>query len=243
MAKSTSARAIPTGSTEPISVLLIDDPIEDITGIKIEQIAAVANSTKLRKIANQTTAAVGTEFPFDDTGVETGGGGSTITLSAGAPAIDLTGFLVVTTSGTGALQVRRITAYNTGTKQVTVNRAWTTQPISGTTYTILLETFRLSALLLKAEFANVLATDPSITVTPIFYDVPDYSGGLFDRAPMRYPGLNDIVIPNLGYAEQPADSTYKLARSRSESCLGSLGAKIRVTQIPSGAYSLWASVA
>lgn len=62
---------------------------------------------------------------------------STITLAAGASAVDNTyvGEVIRIASGTGAGQARLITAYNGTTKIATVSPAWTTIP-TGATYSI-----------------------------------------------------------------------------------------------------------
>jgi len=69
----------------------------------------------------------------------TGGAASTITLDASASAgTDFyVGCSIQTISGTGANQSRLITAYNGSTKVATVDRAWATNPASGTLFAIL----------------------------------------------------------------------------------------------------------
>ena len=72
-------------------------------------------------------------------GTATGGAGSSITLDASASAgTDFyVGCAVQTLAGTGASQSRLITAYNGTTKVATVDRAWATNPASGTLFAIL----------------------------------------------------------------------------------------------------------
>ncbi len=84
------------------------------------QAAALAPTTK-------AAASVGT--------AQAGAAGS-ITLAAGAPATDLTGFVVATTGGTGPGQERVITAYNTATKLATVYPDFTVVPDATTTYSV-----------------------------------------------------------------------------------------------------------
>lgn len=64
---------------------------------------------------------------------------TTATLDAGASAVDnyYTGQILQLTSGTGAGQSRRITGYVGSTKVATVDSAWITTPIAGTTFRII----------------------------------------------------------------------------------------------------------
>ncbi|AKM09877.1 hypothetical protein [Croceicoccus naphthovorans] len=64
------------------------------------------------------------------------GAPSTITLAAGAPSTDLTGFVITLDGGTGSGQTRVITAYNTGTKVATVMPAWDTEPDATSEYVV-----------------------------------------------------------------------------------------------------------
>lgn len=66
----------------------------------------------------------------------TGGTATTITLDAAAStaANSYVGDEIRLLSGTGAGAVRTITGYNTGTLVATVDRAWDTNPVSGTTF-------------------------------------------------------------------------------------------------------------
>lgn len=72
------------------------------------------------------------------TGTAQAGAAGTITLAAGASAVDdfYNGMFLEITSGTGALQRRRILDYVGSTKVATVDPAWTTQPTSSSVYRI-----------------------------------------------------------------------------------------------------------
>lgn len=77
--------------------------------------------------------------PFYDVasaGTAQAGAATTITLQSNASATDgfYVGQLVVIRSGTGAGQARVIIAYVGATKVATVNRAWVTNPASGSVY-------------------------------------------------------------------------------------------------------------
>lgn len=75
-----------------------------------------------------------------ETGTAQTGGASTITLAAGASAVNdyYNLMLVVIIGGTGAGQDNIITAYNGTTKVATVKDDWTTQPDNTSVYKIIL---------------------------------------------------------------------------------------------------------
>ena len=102
--------------------------------------------------ANAITAAAIADAAIDsatfaaDVGIKsirsntaTGGGASSVTLDASASSVTdfYKGALVRLTGGTGAGQVRLITAYNGTSKVATVASAWATQPVNGTTFAII----------------------------------------------------------------------------------------------------------
>jgi hypothetical protein len=72
------------------------------------------------------------------TSTATGGGALSITLDLSASASNdfYNENYIVITGGTGVGQCRRITDYDGGTKVVTINRAWTTNPGAGSFYSI-----------------------------------------------------------------------------------------------------------
>ena len=70
-------------------------------------------------------------------GTATAGGNKTITLQTALGADNMgIGCKIKITSGTGALQMRRITGYVNSTKVVTVDRAWTTNPDNTSVYSV-----------------------------------------------------------------------------------------------------------
>lgn len=71
-------------------------------------------------------------------GPATAGGASDITLAAGASAVNdfYKDMSVYITAGTGSGQVRKVSAYNGTTKDVTVSVAWTTAPDATSVYAI-----------------------------------------------------------------------------------------------------------
>ncbi len=85
----------------------------------------------------QQGAAMGlTTLGTASTGTAQAGDASAITLAAGAPSSDLTGFVIETTGGTGDGQTRVITGYNTATKVAQVYPPWTVEPDATTTYSV-----------------------------------------------------------------------------------------------------------
>lgn len=74
-----------------------------------------------------------------EVGTATAGASTAITLASTASSVNdyYANMTIVIISGTGALQTRRITAYNGTTKVATVSSAWATNPASGSVYTIL----------------------------------------------------------------------------------------------------------
>jgi hypothetical protein len=72
------------------------------------------------------------------TGTAQAGAATTITLAAGASAVDdfYNNLYIVTTGGTGSGQTRLITDYVGSTKVATVDTAWTVTPDATTTYSI-----------------------------------------------------------------------------------------------------------
>lgn len=76
---------------------------------------------------------------IEDSGTAQAGASTTITLRAGASAVDdaYNGMTVRLTGGTGSGQERRITDYVGATKVATVETAWGTDPDATTTYTVI----------------------------------------------------------------------------------------------------------
>lgn len=70
-------------------------------------------------------------------GTATAGGNKTITLQTALGADNMgIGCKIKITSGTGALQMRRVAGYVNSTKVVTVDRAWTTNPDNTSVYSV-----------------------------------------------------------------------------------------------------------
>lgn len=95
----------------------------------------------LIKAAGSTTAGtnLSNAYAAFETGTATAGGASTITLRAGASAVDhfYEKQAIFVLSGTGAGQTNMISTYVGSTKVVTVETAWATQPDNTSVYLIL----------------------------------------------------------------------------------------------------------
>jgi len=93
------------------------------------------------KVATSTTAAslLSTMYQTFENGTAQAGASSSISLRSGASST--TDFykdqIVLVTSGTGAVQTNRITAYNGSTKVATVETAWAVQPDNTSVYVVL----------------------------------------------------------------------------------------------------------
>jgi hypothetical protein len=87
---------------------------------------------------NITLTASSSVFHNGRTGTAQAGGASTITLDAGAIAVDdiYNGATITITGGTGSGQSRVISDYVGSTKVATVSTAWTTQPNSTSTFSV-----------------------------------------------------------------------------------------------------------
>lgn len=82
-------------------------------------------------------AALGqTILAADSTGTAQAGTTGSITLAVGGPSVDLTGFVIETTAGTGLGQTRIITAYNTTTKVASVYPDFSPTPDATTEYAV-----------------------------------------------------------------------------------------------------------
>lgn len=77
-----------------------------------------------------------TTLAADSAGTAQAGAAGSITLAVGAPATDLSGFVIETTGGTGSGQTAVIVAYNTATKLATVTPNWAVVPNATTTYAV-----------------------------------------------------------------------------------------------------------
>lgn len=242
------ATRTPTG-TEQIDVQKFDDAITGMASIKRQQASIGSHPARFLQITpanGVNAAAVGTgkDYPEHNATLPVQTGATTTTVKvSGLTAVDHAGLLIVITSGTGAGQVRRISAYN-GTDTLTVSRAWTTQPANGDGYLLLVDTKRLRRVHIRGEFDSNLAAAPTASVRVIFYDDPETTGTAPDitllRRPIRSEGL-EVSIDNYDHQTDPVISNYYQAGLRTNDIDGSIGVKIRVITPPAaGKIALWA---
>lgn len=238
----------PTG-TEQIDVQKFDDAIAGVSSVKRQQASFSHHPARFLQITptngvNAAAVGSGKDYPEHNATLpdQTGATGTTVKVS-GLSAVDHAGMLIVITTGTGAGQVRRITAYN-GSNTLDVSRAWTTQPASGDGYLILIDVQRLDKLRIKAEFDTNAAGAASASVRPILYDNPDTTGTAPNitllRKPIRSEGL-ELYLDNFNHQTEAEITSYYHAGERTVMIDGSLGAKLRVISPPStGKLALWA---
>lgn len=86
----------------------------------------------------------------------TGASGTTATLDAGASATDnlYNGQVLVITGGTGVGQARRVIGYVGSTKVATVDLAWVTNPVSGSTFRLVSEASAFLSALERSAIAD-----------------------------------------------------------------------------------------
>jgi hypothetical protein len=242
------AARTPTG-TELIDVQKFDDAVDGVANIKRQQASLGRHPARFLQLTptnGVNAAAVGTGKDYPEHGAtlpsQTGATATTAKIS-GLTAVEHVGLLIVITTGTGAGQVRRISAYN-GTDEITVARAWTTQPANGDGYLILVDLQRLGRLHIRSEFDTNAAGAPTASVRPIFYDNPPTTGTapniLLVRKPIRYEGL-ELSVDNFDHQTEPEITSYYQSGVRSVDTDGAIGAKIRVLAAPTtGKIALWA---
>jgi hypothetical protein len=242
-------------TTHRIGVALRDSLADGVTGIRTEQFMQVGHPLQWLQATTVTGGGVTTVgvYPNDATSVTSAGAacsaasGTTITLASGAPDWDITGWMIVILSGTGVGQVRRITAYNTGTRVATV-ATWTTTPSASDTYTIAFDCDRRSWLVVKAECEGTFAQSPSITVVPLLLDYPRTpvaASGLLGldgtkRVPLFAPGAQ-LDMDNYDFQGNTNVASYYHLRVRSDQVLGANLAKVRLHAAPTSSKKvvLW----
>jgi hypothetical protein len=114
----------PLGASVSADILAAKGAAED-AGDAANDAASFANDASLK-------------IPVLRYGTAQSGASTTITLDSGASSITdyYVGLAVAITSGTGAGQIRTITAYNGTTKVATVDSAWITNPANGSVFSI-----------------------------------------------------------------------------------------------------------
>jgi type II secretory pathway pseudopilin PulG len=96
---------------------------------------------------------------------------TTVTLETRAGGTDYTGFMIATTGGPGAGQVRKVESYDHNARRATVDQAWDTVPTPGRTTYLL---FRAGET--RYRYAVTVAPDAqdpnlrTVTVTVYYWD-------------------------------------------------------------------------
>lgn len=138
------------------------------------------------------------------TGTASAGGASTITIqTALGTTADILGCKIKITSGTGANQERVITGYVNGTKVVTVNYAWVTNPDATSVYTIIFDNAPKIDSSLK--ISGVVLTD---TLTTYTSNTPQ-TGDSFARIGAAGAGLTALGDSRIAHLD--ADVSSRMA--------------------------------
>jgi hypothetical protein len=226
-----------------IGVSLRDDVSNGVGQVRSEQYVQVGHPLQFLQACDIAGVVTAGFYPQDSSSVTsvgaacTASSNNTISLAAGAPNWDITGYLICMLNSTELGQVRRIIAYNTTTLIATVDRNWDDNPESGDTYTIGIDCSFRSWLVVKAECEGTFAQSPTISVIPYLMDYPrnpptsgTHQGKLgvdgVKRAPKFTPGAI-LDMDNYDFQGNTEISSYYHMRSRSDQVLGACMAKIR----------------
>jgi hypothetical protein len=131
-------------SNELWAVGQIDDPVEDISAAQIQPYINHGLPLYMRKIAaTLATGSLPRDLPYDGATPDiVASGTDTAQLATDVPDLgtEYVGMLLAIINGTGAGQVRRITAYNHSSpdRQVTLSRTWSTNPAASDDYRLLI---------------------------------------------------------------------------------------------------------
>jgi hypothetical protein len=244
--KSAILRPVPATSFEPVSGIVLDDLVGDGSpnnlSQKIEQFSRLYLPLSFIKIASKVSGVI--DYPDEGTNTLPAqtGTASQVTLPAvNAPVV--TGLLIALVGGTGAGQVRRIgslasgSTYNLNNFQMSGGSvlAWSPQPDSTSKFRLLIDTYKLGLIVIKAEFS--LATN-SLVVVPAMFGLP------VGNVPTRFEGGAASMV-NLGYTtdnQQAIDDTtvYNHGSVQTAGTAGAIGAKVRAqTLTGGGSFSLW----
>ena len=169
-----------TDTTQSITVSYLDGAgvVQTIT-IALNGTTVVTNATSmtevLKGIKSATTAgdvAVESQTAVRSNTAQ-GGTTDTITLDAGASAVDdfYRSMIVRLTGGTGANQIRQVVAYNGTTKVAIIDRTWSTPPDGTSTFRIadgfMFDKLPSEILEVRRPFYNVSA---SASLTKTYYE-------------------------------------------------------------------------
>ena len=164
--------------------------------------------------SHTTAGSFGQALQYEDSGLAQGGAATTVTLRAGASAINdfyLNG-LVSITSGTGTEQSRSITAYNGTTKIATVDRAWGTNPIAGDGY-VIHPAAPSSSLTNAGIAASVWDTVAAAHLTVGSTGAALVAGGSGGTPYVRFTSNGDTVLPIIVQVASPKHTQVRVTFS------------------------------
>ncbi len=168
--------------------------------LQIDTITAYTGASRFASVAtawttipdSTTTYVVGSQVK-----AQTGGSSTTIKLNASASSTNsfYNGQTIFTTSGTGSLQVRTITAYTGATKIATVNTAWTSGTPNNTTYYLLgtqatAQAGKGPSIILDASSSNTdnYYTGHQMTIDSMTVTITGYTGATQEALVNSWPG-------------------------------------------------------
>lgn len=216
-----------------VGTLAIRNLIEGGT-INHEASAAYGHPLNLLKIGG-AIASLPAEVPNDGTAIPGTVGAATMVLSGvpvtnGEEYVDL---LVAITQGPGIGVVRKISAFDTGTRTATVNRNWTADgdaiPDGTSRFLLLLDTFQFGKVHVAAEYADA---STAVDIIMRLYAVPKI--GMAPR-PIRD---DQVSLENQGDTAGCVHAGYYGSRSHTTDSRGGLGAKVRLVGYTAGAGAM-----
>lgn len=238
-------------TTHRIGVEREDDIGLNVTNLRTQHFVQVGGALQWLQATTITSGGVtGVGFyPNDATSIAAAGaacaaGSATnqITLATGAPDWDLTGQSIMITGGSALGDCRRIIAYNTGTRVVTVDRNWSATVATSDPYVTGLDTWRRSNLVIKAECEGDATASPSISVIGVFFDYPRNpktsgadQGRLGIDGVARAPRISfgvQLDMTNHGVQANTVTASYYQMQIRSDVCLGAQLAKLYLKGVP-----------
>lgn len=213
-----------------------------------ERVALQWAPLQVVKIANQVTTAG--DYPSRgsvtiSTATAVGSGTQTITLSGSLPAGSAVGLLLLlldVTNSANQYQVFKIIGQSGNV--LSLNKylpASLTLPADNAKFALLIDCEGFNVLTVRGEYS---ANSNSCEVVPALYagirTLAEPTPAV--RAPIR---VNDRIatLDNLTFQGDTEETSYYHAESHSVSCIGALGAKVRLHTISGGNVSLWAAVA
>lgn len=231
-----------TRAPDQIATQKIDNLVSGVT-VQSEAFSWAGHPASCIRVTPLVGVTTAGDYPDDGTGLTAAASVSTLTLAASATAEDVAGCLIVMMSGSGIGQVRRIKSVSAKVCQIAPS--WSITPATNDVYTLVIDTFRRSQLIIKAEFES---SSSNAVLYPIFLDYPrnpsstDGELGIngVARAARRFYGRALALAAVSSLTAGVESSGYFHASVLSEDCRGALGAKIRLDQVPgAGRIALW----